>query len=1020
MEKEIEKKEEISINLLEDNLIDENLLKVEDLPFEKFDRIKFYKKHNIEYITDEEKENITMDMAKKEIAKITDVKNGTGFAYFFLEYCKVSHPTRGSIVIKDDAYKWQVNAAVDFLKHRYVVSLKSRQVAFSTTVGAYALWRALFFDSQRIVVISKNQRDSTTFLERIKFIYEHLPIWLKQATSEFAKTSVTFAHNFSKITSLPNKGDPAQGESLSLLITDEFASYQDSQAILSAATPALSAGALTEFSNDCLPSQFFVISTLPRKNVVNNDYLRILHGAQDNPNSKFKLIEVEVDDIPHYRSKSWHMEMLETLGTRGYKIEVCKQEVYETEHSLIEGYILQNIKTKNPIRVDFINPEDVNEEGYYKDLNTFVKMRDNWDAEYKYLKGLWIWHNPVPDREYCVTCLPKGEKVLTTNGLKKIEDVLLNDVLYSKEGKETKIINKQITKVKNKNLYEISLDSIFQTTKFTGEHPIYASKSNLNRIGKNKPRFWEHDFKFYKAHDIKKGDWLLFPNIYKLKETTEEEMKNYFNNTKTKRYDFDLNDEFILDEKIWWYIGIWLAEGWASIKGNISTAHHIKENFLIEEFESIFNKYNRNIYYTEKPEENGLVIHLHIKHFANFLNNTFGKGAKNKSLPEWVKFLPKKYKLQLIKGYLLGDGCIINKQEEASRKMLRTNFVSISYKLLKDIQDVLFSLGITSNLNLMRNEKKSIIKDKIINQQKTYNLNVETWESLKLLSMLKISFSFPNPKHRKQISTCYLSEDENFIYIRVKDNKLIQNYNGYVYNFETEDHTYLCDYISTHNCDVAGGESNDFCAFHVFDLMTNIQVAEYKGKVNTEQYKEVLLTICEYYNNAKLSVERNGLGINICQYFGDTINYEKFYWHQKTKKTFISGFPMYEPIRSHAIAYLENYLTKKEIIIQSIRTVNELRNFGMSSRGKIKAISGNDDLVMALCQYCYLQQINWAVSEETMINDNLLGIDIEDEEEEKKGIKYWEDEFDLSEKDQEILRFAKITGSSVNINNLDF
>jgi len=622
------KKEKVQkeINLLDDShLIDENLLKVEDNTFKKFDRLEFYKKNNIQHLTTEQQEGMTLDLAKEEMKKITNVVDGTGFAYFFLEYCRVSHPTRGSIVIKDDAYKWQVNAAVDFLKNRYIVSLKSRQVAFSTTVGAYALWRALFFDSQRIVVISKNQRDSTTFLERIKFIYEHLPVWLKQATSEFAKTSVTFAHNFSKITSLPNKGDPAQGESLSLLITDEFASYQDSQAILSAATPALSAGALTEFSNDCLPSQFFVISTLPRKNVVNNDYLRILHGAQDNPNSKFKLIEVEVDDIPHYRSKSWHLEMLETLGTRGYKIEVCKQEVYETEHSLIEGYILQGLETKNPIRVDFLNPEDVTQEGYYKDLNTFIKMKNNWDPEYKYLKGLWIWEDPDPEQEYCIVA------------------------------------------------------------------------------------------------------------------------------------------------------------------------------------------------------------------------------------------------------------------------------------------------------------------------------------------------------------------------------------------------------------DVAGGEADDYCAFHVFDLTTNTQVAEYKGKVNTEQYKEVLLTICEHYNNAKLSVERNGLGINVCQYFGDTINYENFYWHQKTKKTFVSGFPMYEPIRSHCIAFLENYLTKKEIHIQSIRTVNELRNFGMTSRGKIKAISGNDDLVMALCQFCYLQQINWAVSDNMMINDNLLGMSFDEEEEKegKKSYKYWEDEFDLSERDQETLRIARATGSSVNINELD-
>jgi len=166
----------------------------------------------------------------------------------------------------------------------------------------------------------ENQLDSITFLERVKFMYDKLPSWLKQQTSEFAKTYVTFAHNFSKITSLPNKGDPAQGESLSLLIADELASYQDSGAVLSAATPALAAGSLTPFTNKSLPSQFFAISTLPRKNVVDNDYLRILHQAQDDPNSRYYLVEVEVDDISFYRSAEWHKEMIEDLGTKHLKV----------------------------------------------------------------------------------------------------------------------------------------------------------------------------------------------------------------------------------------------------------------------------------------------------------------------------------------------------------------------------------------------------------------------------------------------------------------------------------------------------------------------------------------------------------------------------------------------------------------------------------------------------------------------------------------------------------------------------
>lgn len=599
-------------------------LAVQEGLYKKFSRVDFFKNHKITECKNTSAP--TTDEAKEEIKKILDVKGGTGFAYFFLEYCTVSHPTLGSVKIQNNAYKWQVNAGMEFLQNRYIVSLKSRQVAFSTTVGAYALYRALFFDSQKIVIISKNQRDSTTLLERIKFMYEHLPPWLKQETSEFAKTYVTFKHNFSKITSLPNGGDPAQGESLSLLVLDEFASYENSQAVLSAATPALSAGSLTEFSNSTLPSQLFVISTLPRKDVVDNDYLRILHQAQDDPNSRYKLIDVEVDDIPYYRSKEWHQEMYETLGSRGYKIEILKQEVYETENALLPGELLSAIEAQNPIRCDFINPEMVDAEGYCKDLNVFAKMKDNWDAEHDYLKGFWIWEDPIPEIQYVITV------------------------------------------------------------------------------------------------------------------------------------------------------------------------------------------------------------------------------------------------------------------------------------------------------------------------------------------------------------------------------------------------------------DVAGGEANDFCAFHVFKVTDEIhQVAEYKGKVNTEIYKDVLLRVCEYYNNAKLSVERTGLGINICQYFGDTINYENFYWHKKSKHNYIAGFPMVQPIRGMCISYMESYLTKRSIILKSVRTINELRNFGMTSRGKIAAISGNDDLVMALCQFCYLNNIGWAISDIEFMKNSYGSSMNDDNSNEKDNIKkYWDDKFDVDEDNideqaKELRNFLKSTGLTLPV-----
>ena len=61
-------------------------------------------------------------------------------------------------------------------------------------------------------------------------------------------------------------------------------------------------------------------------------------------------------------------------------------------------------------------------------------------------------------------------------------------------------------------------------------------------------------------------------------------------------------------------------------------------------------------------------------------------------------------------------------------------------------------------------------------------------------------------------------------------------------------------------------------------------IKEYFDKIDTERFKKIIETLASYYNEAKLSIESTGLGTSLCDYFGETINYEKFYWYPKTKK----------------------------------------------------------------------------------------------------------------------------------------
>ena len=145
------------------------------------------------------------------------------FQYFCENYWCIKHPEKGRI--KFELRNAQLETIEAWMTNRYSIVLKARQIGFSTLAAAYAFWLVFFRQDRFVVMLSRTERESVKLLAKSKYGFRFLPVWMKergpkQTTDHQQKMMFD---NESAIESLPSGNDPARGESVYLVIVDEWA-----------------------------------------------------------------------------------------------------------------------------------------------------------------------------------------------------------------------------------------------------------------------------------------------------------------------------------------------------------------------------------------------------------------------------------------------------------------------------------------------------------------------------------------------------------------------------------------------------------------------------------------------------------------------------------------------------------------------------------------------------------------------------------------------------------------------------
>ena len=268
-----------------------------------------------------------------EIIKTEYIKCANDPVHFFKKYCYISHPQRGKILFS--LYPFQEKALKLIDNNPYSIILKSRQLGISTLSAGYALWLMTFHENKTVMALATTQATARNLVQKVQFMYENLPSWLKVPTVENNKLSLKLA-NSSRILAKSSSPDAARSEAVSLLIIDEAAFVENVAETWASAQQTLATG-----------GGAIVLST---PNGTGNWFHQMWVKAESAQND-FLPIKLPWNLHPE-RNQAWRDKQDELLGDPRLAAQECDCDFSSSGNTVFYGeYIdyINNHTAKDPV-----------------------------------------------------------------------------------------------------------------------------------------------------------------------------------------------------------------------------------------------------------------------------------------------------------------------------------------------------------------------------------------------------------------------------------------------------------------------------------------------------------------------------------------------------------------------------------------------------------------------------------------------------------------------------------------------
>jgi hypothetical protein len=387
----------------------------------------------------------------------------------------------------------------------------------------------------------------------------------------------------------------------------------------------------------------------------------------------------------------------------------------------------------------------------------------------------------------CDECLPPDEPVLTGSGIKKIVDVLVGELVFTHRGRLRRVIQR-FERPFQGDLVRFQTYGSNIPVSLTPNHPVLTSHSYFDHGAR---RFELLTLEWLDASALRVGDFVAFPRSAESLDREELDLswdttyvgrKNWHpipSATERHRLCLPVGYDLML------VTGYYLAEGFVTNRGRYGPARvtwtfgkNLQEFMRASELAASLQ--NLGFKPLLKLTKYGWHVEISSVGFARFVSDEFGRGAKNKRVPSWVKRLPTEKLEPLLQSYLKGDGH--HSTDEGGNPTERSSTVSM--QLAYDLRDIGLKLGYTATASRQRQRTSCVIEGRRVRQA---------------------PFIYKNYFYNRANGHKLIPRDGSYVYLKVRKVERIP-YQGSVYNLEVEEDNSYCHLShALHNCRPAFG-----------------------------------------------------------------------------------------------------------------------------------------------------------------------------------------------------------------------